>query len=435
MTYESDVWSWSEHLRAGGVTPWRDWPRGSAGATGLPPPGWSPPGAAQLELVRRAAATHVATREALAAFADLVTSRSAPGRGLAPQPLSWLDDADVLAPTGTPSGHRLAHRFGAPPVDPSEVPVGELVRVGVGALTELLLSATGSARSASRRPGLRREALRRTPAFVLAGAPVTTSVVRRALGRAGHAEGGGSPRVVLLAEPFDHALAQAWSARVQRGAPVRWHGFVERWSRRRDLPPSVDLPALARRWADRVGVGQVHVVATASDAAETARLTADVLGIDIGPGDRRQRSLPSPSSPSRRRPDGWSEECLELSPAAVDLARRVNAVLTVRVPEQRHAAALRQLVQDLAPSAPVGHALTVPELWRDWARDRARQLVGDLDAGGYPVHGQLDRLVPRFDGLPTHPSRTEVLELVVAACLGRPQRSARVSVASEPKEQ
>jgi len=33
------------------------------------------------------------------------------------------------------------------------------------------------------------------------------------------------------------------------------------------------------------------------------------------------------------------------------------------------------------------------------------------------VHGRLDDAVPRFQGLASHPSRAEALDLVVQACL------------------
>ena len=154
-------------------------------------------------------------------------------------------------------------------MDPSDVPIDELVRVAVGALTELLL-----VHRPSTRLGAAPSRFTRTPAFALAGAPVTTSVVRRKLGAAGHAEGGRSPEVVLLAEPFDLALAQVWSARVQRGAPVRWSGFVGRWANRGAAPVG-RLPALARQWAAGSARRGCTSWSPRGDAAgETARCSA-----------------------------------------------------------------------------------------------------------------------------------------------------------------
>jgi len=391
---ERAAWSWTEQLRSGGSTPWSAWLAEERDDSAGPPAGWSPAGAAQLELVRRlaAAAGDGPSGPAFTRLADLVLSRSGPGRGLAEQPLAWPGGGEVTA----------QRRFGAPPVDPADVPVDELVRLAVGTLTELLLA--GPPVPEPTPP--RRRLLTRTPAFRLAGAPVTTSVVRRELGAAGHVEGGRSPRVLLLAEPLDAALAQVWSARVQRGAAVRWRGFVQRWAGRRDLPPSADLAALARLWAERVGHDRVHVVAP---TGRPAGLAAEVLGLPLRPGTR-------PPAPTRWR---------DLSPAAVDVARRVNGVLGVRTDRRRRDEVVRGLVDalDVAPSGsrPV-RGLSVPAEHRDWCADRAEQVTDDLRAGGYPVHGRLEDLVPRFEGLPTRPPRAEVLAVALAACLRQASR-------------
>jgi hypothetical protein len=403
--YERSVWSWQRHLAAGGSTSWRDWVAGGDVAAAAPvPAGWSPPGAAQLEVLRRVAVRGELSGAALEVFADLVTRRSGPGRGLAQQPLRW-PDADA-AETAGPAGRR----FGAPPVDPSEVPAEELVRVGTGALTELLLARTTEHSEPRRSPLGRSGRLRRihrsrgTTPFALAGAPVTTSVVRRALEAAGHAEGARPRLVLLLAEPFDLALAQAWSARVQRGAPVRWHGFVARWSGRRRLPPSMDLPALARRWADRVGADNVHLVVAPAGSDAAIRTAVTLLGADTS----RRRHGPGPGG------------ARDLSPAAVDVARRVNAVLGVRAGEERHAAVLGRLVPLLERSGPgpatTGPALTVPLSARDWALGRAAQIADELSAGGYPVHGSPAGVLPRLEGLASHPRREDALEVLLAAC-------------------
>ena len=381
-SYEQVARSWTEHLRSGGTTPWAAWVGGDGGSQAIVPRGWSVPGAAQLELVRRLAMVSQLDGATFARLADVVLHRSAPGRGLAQQPLSW----PVLA--GAP------RRFGAPPTDPSDVPVDELVRVAVGTLTELLLVAPVPA--PPREP--RRGRFTRTPAFALAGAPVTTSVVRRELGAAGHAEGGQSPRVVLLAEPFDVALAQVWSARVQRGAPVRWSGFVERWANRQELPPSVDYPALARQWAAEVGPGEVHVLVAPRDAAaETARL----LGLDLG----------------RPRHPALQPRWKELSPAGVDVARRVNAVLNVRAGGAARDIAVAGCATVLASVAGGSGTLAVPEPFREWAGTRARRVADDLREGGYPVLGDLVRIVPRSEGLSSGPRRDDVLRVAVDACL------------------
>lgn len=375
------AWSWADHLRAGGTTPWAQWvttaPRAGNGLQGR----GRVPGAAQLELVRRLAGRlDGPAGPEFAALADRALARSGPGRGPAHIPLSW------------PGEEPAASRIGVPPADPGTLPADELARAGVGLLADLLATAPappapsdGEADPGRRRPWHK--------AFHLAGPPVTAAAVRRSLALAGHHEGGRSPEVVLLAEPLDVALAQVWSTRVQRGAPVRWVTFAGRWARRDQLPPSTDLVAIASWWADRVGPERVHVV-TGPDLRRTAATAASVLGlshVDAGPTD--PRSLP---------------------PAAVDLLRRLNRVLNVRLPEQERTSRLRwvtsRLPEDDAP------ALTVPARVRPWLDDRAQRVTDGLAAGGYAVHGDLTGIAPRHDGAP-HPRNAEVLDLVLATVL------------------
>ena len=371
--YARAAWSWTEHLRRGGTTPWSTWV--DLAHEVEPPAGWSPPGAAQLELLRTfAAQAGPEGASALPALAEVVLTRSGPGRGLAQQPLWWPGPLERPA-------------FGAPPVDPVDVPVAELLRLGTGVLTELLLSRPTETQAAPRHG-------RKRSAFRLTGAPLTAAAVRRGLDDAGLVEGGRrSPRVLVFAEPLDRGLAQVWSARVQRGAAVRWTGFLDRWSGRPQLPPAVDVATLARRWAARVGPRRVHVV-----CGDPVSVTSRVLRV-------------------RLAPDGS-----ELSPAAVDVVRRVNSVLNVRVGPDRRAALRQVLVSALleaqvvgAPAAPLG----VPARHQDWARTRARRLADDLAVGNYCVHGSPERLLPALEpgSGPTHPRRADTLGVVRAVCL------------------
>jgi hypothetical protein len=382
MTYEQATWSWAQHLRRGGSTPWRQWRRDWRPDPGTAvPESWVAPGAAQLELVRRLADRGGALR-GFSDLADLVLGRSGPGRGLAQQPLTW--------------GEHDAPRFGPPPVDPSDVPLEELLRLGVGVLSELLLRAPTPARA---RSSARRWPFTRSPAFTLEGAPVTTAAVRSDLGSAGHAEGGRSPQVVLLAEPLDRALAQAWSARVQQGGSARWRGFVDRWAARGELPPAVDIARLAVHWSDRVGREAVHVIAAPASVGDASAAATQVLRLPPREGTSRRPGVP------------------DLEPGAVDLLRRLNGVLGVRAAEERRADAVRTFLQMYDDAEPAGHRLTVPERHLAWLRDAAARMADDLAAGGYPVHGSLEKLVPDAAGLPSRPRRREVLGVLIWACL------------------
>ncbi|HET6698532.1 MAG TPA: hypothetical protein VFG88_05535 [Nocardioidaceae bacterium] len=427
--------AWVAHLRAGGTIPWRQWALGVEPTRAEPESGdgGGPlPGAAQLEVVRRLAARREAAgdRDApaseasggwFAALADNVLGRSGPGRGAGEIPLAEpaYDGSPV---SGTPAG--------TPAADPAAVPDSELLRVCVGAIAELLVTGAVGTRpggassgasssgvaSAGRHPGTTRASgLRRLPLrgrVTVVGAPDArgeTSV--RALRRAGFltppdAEAPARPRVVVAVAPLEHLLAQAWSARVQHGAAVRWSSFVERVVRADRPPPGIDLPAVVGRWADQVGARRVALAPAGSELRRT---------LEHG------RTL--------------EHRHIVLDPVAVDLLRRLNAVLNVRVPADRHRLLRAQVAALLAPrSAPPGvpaaspaKQLGVPTAHTAWARDHAARMSEALAAGGYPVLGASD--LPALlsgAGAPTRRSirAAEVLDLALDLCLqladGRP---------------
>lgn len=382
---EAVAWSWVEHLRAGGTAPWTRWVATAPVRAGSPVGSRHLPGAAQLELVRRLAERlDGPAGPDFTALADRALARSGPGRGPAHIPLAWSHDDP---------GAAGAHVIGVPPADPALLPADELVRAGIGLLADLVATAPSvpSTEDADTgRPGRRRPWHR---AFHLAGPPLTTAAVRRSLALAGHHEGGRKPVVVLLAEPLDVTLAQVWSTRVQRGAPVRWATFAGRWARRDQLPRAADLVAIASWWADRVGRERVHVV-TGSDRRRTTAAAASVLGLshaDAGPIAPRS-----------------------LTPAAVDLLCRLNRVLTVRLPERERPPRLRWVASRLPEDD--DPRLAVPGRVRPWLDERARRLADDLATGGYAVHGDLTGIAPRHDG-PPHPGNAEVLGLVLVTVL------------------
>ena len=327
----------------------------------------------------------------LVALVDRALERSGPGRGLPDLPLA-------LDGPGRRNG-----RLGAPPIDPADVPSAELVRVAVGLLVDELLRGPAPAPVGTGRaggPGPRRPWRRRR--FRLAGAPTGVALARSDLAARGRAEGGRHPDVLVLAAPVESLLGQVWSGRVQHGAPVSWVGFTDRLARRDALPPRADPAAVAARWAGRVGTDRVHVVVGADPRAAVRSL----LGV------------PDPAPAGAGRPGAAGPRPAPLTAAAVDVLRRTNQVLSVRVPAEQQDL-LRARLTGLLPHAGPGHdapGLTVPTRHRTWVEAQAARVVEQIRAGGYPVHGDLAEVGVHPTGR-RRPHRPEVLDLVLDTVL------------------
>ncbi|HET7689044.1 MAG TPA: hypothetical protein VFK41_01585 [Nocardioidaceae bacterium] len=209
MSYEAAVLSWVDHLRSGGSTPWADFEPSGDHAGDVP-------GAAQLELVRLLAERWQGP--GFERLADRVLRRDAPGRGL-----PRLHVVHPEAPRGVA-------------VDPADVPVEELLRVGSGVLADLALAA----------PAVR-----------------TRQPRERAL--------------PLQAPSFDELMTRAWARRVQLGSGARWRTFYGWWAGRDQLPPSVDVAGLAQRLGK--GRRRVEVYVGAAAAAEAVPLAVESVDL------------------------------------------------------------------------------------------------------------------------------------------------------------
>lgn len=384
--------AWVEHLRGAGTTPWRQW---AAGGSASPPAdrGAGPtarsgglvgsaerlPGAAQLELVRRLARRHA--QDPLpgldfAALADRVLARPGPGRGRPDLPLAWPVDGS------TPRS------YGAPPVDPGTIPPTELVRVGVGVLADLLVEAPPGRRTRRRRRPF-------SPSFHLAGAPVSVRQLRGALVSDGRVPGGRKPVVLVLTAPLDDALQQAWATRAARGSEARWATYVLRRARTDRLPPAADASRAADRWVQRVGADRVHVLVGRHDDPAVRRTAAEILGVRV------PTAVPT-TGPS--------------TPAEVDVVRRLNAVLMVRLPGRRHRTVLRRGLPGLFDGSP-HPPLALPEASRTWAHGHAARIAEALAAGGYAVHGDLAEVTSLRTDTVARPQPGRVLDATLTACL------------------
>jgi hypothetical protein len=355
------AWGWVAHLQDGGTTPWRDWTQEGR------PGGRMLPGAQQLELLRRLNLAGSPTP----GLAARVLEASAPGRG---RPDLELEGAvDTLA-------------FGPPPVDPSDLPDDELLRVAASLLADDVVE-EGAAAGPS--------APRRSPPprfwrtrYRLVGDPVLADPVRAELVARGRPPGGRGSAVLVLGTDLGTMLVHAWTARsFAEGGPA-WRDWLEPLTRRRALPPRADLTGAARAWASRVGPERVRIVL---DRAELPRL----VGV--------RRPLPDPPA---------------LSADGVDLARRVGQVLGLLAAPPRRQALLRDTLRPRLLAVP-GPPLVVPPEHADWVHARATRVRDALLRAGYAVHGDPDSLLPADrTGVP-EPSDAGVLALALRLLLER----------------
>lgn len=364
------AWDWVEHLRSGGTTPWAVFtPTGAD--SGARDHDTYLPGAIQLETARRLNLAGRIDDGRQRELVDHVLGSSGPGRG---QP-----DLDLLG-AHTESG------FGPPPVDPAQVPVPELLRMAIGSLADLVVASDPG--PSAGRPRRARRPWR--PDWRIHGDPLVAGRTRRALLRAGHGPGLRAPIVVVVADDLAAMLADTWAWRVRHTMNPAWRRWLARWAHQDKLPRVLDLPTVAARQAEKVGVDNVHVVLGPHPMPEVARL----LGV-------------------RRPPPVVADQ---LSPVAVDLVRHVNVVLRVLVPKKRHQHLLDSVLLP-ALAGESGARRTIPKPHREWVRRRAARMRDELRAAGYPVHGDVEALVPGEHAREVAPSDSDVLDVALRTLL------------------
>ena len=333
--------SWVAHLREGGTTPWLAWPASAPETAPETAPSGRLPGAQQLELLRRinlvAGSGAQSRRRYDRGLADRVLAAPAAGRGKTDLPLVGLD----------PPG------FGPPPVDPSDLSAHELLRVASVLLADDLVALGADPVPASwARPWRRR--------FRLVGDPVVVGALRADLLGRGRPEGGPRPFLVAVGGPLDDLLAHTWTQRCFETGTKPWSQWLRFWRERDQLPARADLLACVARWNARRPL--VRIV------TDVERLPAE-LGV---------RRLPEVRVPGADQ---------------AELARRVAAVVGLRVPAAERPGLMRTLQQRIPDSgaAPVG----VPPGEHDWVVASAERISRGLSRAGYRVVGDLADLAPR----------------------------------------
>lgn len=359
----SAAWTWVDHLRSGGTTPWTAWLAGAGDADDPRGGDRLLPGAQQLELLRR-------LNQAGRPDADLVERvlvASAPGRGR--QDLELLGAVEPLA-------------FGPPPIDPATLTADDLVRVAVGLVAEDVVAAAPAEADPVK---VRRWRTR----YRLAGDPWLADAMRTELVAQGRPPGGRGAVVALVATDLGTFLGHDWLTRCfTEGAPP-WEEFCHVLASRGRVPKRVDLGASAARWAEREGgPEQVRVVTDLSRVAK-------VVGV--------RRLAPAP----------------DVAADAAELARRAAGAIGLLVTPPRRAELMRRVLRPRLLEVP-GPPPVVPEAHREWLEDQARRIQRRLRAGDYPVVGDLDALLPRWPDLPARPVQPDAVLTLALDLLLRP---------------
>ena len=139
--------------------------------------------------------------------------------------------------------------------------------------------------------------------------------------------------------------------------------------RRGRLPRRVDLAASAARWAAELG------------GADQVRVVLDPTRVAKVVGVRRLAVLP------------------DVAADAAELARRTAGALGLLVTPPQRAELMRTVLRPRLADVP-GPRPVVPDAHRDWLEEQARLVQRGIRAGGYPVVGDLDALLPRWPDLP-----------------------------------
>ena len=280
-------------------------------------------------------------------LADRVLAAPAAGRGKADLPLVGAGAAG----------------FGARPVDPASVDAHELLRVASTLLADDLVAlGPDPVRRGVPRPWRRR--------FRLVGDPVVATAAREHLLGRGRPEGGPRPFVVAVGGPLDDLLAHTWTQRCFEHGSRPWGDWLRFWRERDQLPARVDLDDSVRRWGGR---------------RPFVRIVTD---LDHLPEHLGVRRLPPVRVPGADQ---------------AELARRISAVVGIRVPVAERPALMRTL-QTRMPDSGVA-PVVVPAAEHEWVATSAARMTRRLTRAGYPVVGDLADLAPRAAADRPGPSR------------------------------
>lgn len=169
------------------------------------------------------------------------------------------------------------------------------------------------------------------------------------------------------------------------------------------------------RWGAAVDASRMHLIVVPSysqDPDGVFNLMADVVGFP---------------SAAVARPEGSVNASFGVVESEV--FRRVNAALGDRLPDYKrdYTEAVRWPFAHGVLARSASPRLTLPPEHLGWVQERARRTVAEVRDRGYPVHGDLDALVPDADRAQPLPAYDEaaIAEASITALANYAARTAR----------
>jgi hypothetical protein len=169
-----------------------------------------------------------------------------------------------------------------------------------------------------------------------------------------------------------------------------------------------DLPVVLRNWAGELPADRVHVVTVPRGAPrdELWNRFAETVGFD--PAHR-------PVEIDVRNPS--------MGVVETNVVRRVNELVVSELDWPVYQSLVKNvLAVNVLAMRPDAVPLRLPAEDQDWVLQKSKEIVQALREAGYQVTGDLDDLLPAFDGPePRHPddvSETELLDAAIYAVAG-----------------
>lgn len=198
--------------------------------------------------------------------------------------------------------------------------------------------------------------------------------------------------VVITVRDLARQVPAVWQEHVKNRGVVGFDRFLEdvverpRSNRYRFFWEAQDVLGVLERWSAAVPAERIHVVTVPQPGALPGLLWqrfASVMGVDPAVVDT---DVPLSN--------------VSLGVAEAELLRQLNPALRKRLDWTAYEREVKSGLAERLAARPGSIRLSLPVERREWAAERADQIVAGIEKAGYDVVGDLDELRPVFDDRP-----------------------------------